>query len=125
MTTKERADELIEAGAAMQVYPPGGDPVTVLLAALAWLPDPRRVRWCGIFPADQHHIHETPYTTTTLAAGGRDVALYNGKEMVAYIAPFEESGLDEGESRGALVEWQNQQDIGGNKKTFENFFNEA
>lgn len=124
MTIQERATELLTAGAAMWVGPPVGESLgdTVLLAALTWLTKPTRLKWCAVYPTDQHHIHTLPYTGAALVAGGRDIAVYGGRKiMVAYICPFQESGLDEGKSKDILIHWRDLM-AGANQEAFDQFF---
>ena len=103
MTIKERMSELIEHGAAIQIQDPK---IALTLAGALWLGNPTRLRWCAIFPEDQHHIHETAYDEAQFDNDGRDILFYRASVLVVSVVPYEEGPLDVGEVRDALAEWQ-------------------
>ena len=140
MTIKEKTNALIKAGATITVHPPGFgfQGLEMVLAAVQWKTRPKRFRWCGVFPEDQHHVHETEYDRAEVVHD-RDVAFYTGNApppvpnpynlspgvMVAYICPIAEGGLDIGGATEAWTEWKNAMALPHNKKEFEYFFAEA
>jgi hypothetical protein len=122
MTITERMEQLLEHGATIQLV---GRNLTLTLAGCHILTGPSRLRWCALFPEHQGHIHETPYTRITLVAGDRDIAFWQGKRMIAYIAPFEESGLSLDSVVAVLAKWRAYLNENDNAVQFENFFNQV
>ena len=120
MTVQERLAAMIDVGATIQVFFPDAPSVTLLLAGVLWRRNPTRLRWCAVFPDDQHHVHETKYDEAKQLNGGRDVAFYHSGSMVAYACPYEESGGQLDEMRDALGEWRAllKQDGGARFTTF-------
>lgn len=122
MKPKELAEQLVAGGAAYQYFLPGGGG-TVALGGLQW--HPNRVRWCGLFPEHQSHVHETLYDKAKVEAGGLGVGLYRGKQLVGYLTTIEESGLDTDTTRDAWAEWQHMVSLHNNAVEFEDFLKEA
>ncbi len=122
-TVEETIRGLVDAGAALQIYFPGADPLTFLLAKLVLVDGgtPKRLKWCAVYPTDQHHVHSTKYTTVALAAGGRDVVFTDGGQMIAYMTPIVESNLGDG-ARNLHDAWVNTLSVVGNQKQFDDFF---
>ena len=122
MTPAERLAELIRHGATIKIMDPA---VTLTLAGALWQTHPTRLRWCAIFPEHQGHIHETRFDRNEFNAGGRDIGFYRGDQMVAYVCPYEESGLDFDEVREALSRWRAVLVAHGNVADFTEFLAEA
>lgn len=122
MTIEERIKELVQHGAALQVYFPQKQARVFILGALVLVPgNPPAFKWCAIYPEDQHHIHTTIYTKVALAAGGRDVVFWDGNHLAACAVPIEESDVS-GNPRGLFGEWQDTLNVPGNRQQFETFF---
>lgn len=93
-----------------------------MLAAARWDTNPKRLRWCAVYPEDQHHVHEV-FFTKTVVEYDRDIALYDkAGGMVAYICPVAESPLDLTAATALLKEWQAAMALPHNKKEFDDFF---
>jgi len=124
MTKKERLAKMIEAGAALQMLPPGHPMSTFLLAGALWLHNPTRLRWCAVFPEDQHHIHEVPYDRAVVVHD-RDIAFYRGGRLIMYITPYEETEEDIESMRENLRDWQYQLTRFNNAEQFAEFLKTA
>lgn len=125
MTNAKLLDDLVRRGATIQVFTPGGKAFTFVLAKCVMLSKPTRLRWCGVFPEHQGHVHETPFSRVAQEAGGRDLAFYKNGEMVAYVCPYEESGLSIDTARDLLAQWRAGLAKFNNQQNFENFFEDA
>ena len=120
MTIQERMEELIKAGATISVHFPNEIGAhSMLLAGVAWLREPTRLRWCAVFPEHDGHFHETHYDNAALVAGGRDVAFYAGERLIVHVCPYEESGGNLNVLRDTLIEWRNLLDKYNNTAKFE------
>ncbi|WP_442510558.1 hypothetical protein SH528x_002183 [Novipirellula sp. SH528] len=108
MTPEQRLEELIAHGAAIQLPLHDQPMLTLTLAGALWLTDPKRLRWCAIFPEHQGHVHELRYTRTDMMNDGRDIAFYRGPDLVAGVVPYEEGDLETDEVRAALAAWRDQ-----------------
>jgi len=122
---RDRMIELIKKGASLQVLLPDTPMVTFILAGVLWRTRPIRLRWCAIFPEHQGHIHETPYNKVRLINKGRDIAFYRDEEIVLYVAPYEESGLDLGPVIETFADWQQQLRRFNNEEQFAEFLETA
>ena len=123
MEIEGRLAQLIEQGAAIQVtlQEPRVD-MELLLAAAVMLEDPKRLRWCAIFPEHQSHVHEVPYDAAVFEAGGRDIAFMRDGKIVMYVCPYEESTLDLDSARNGLAEWRGMLARYTNVAKFKEFF---
>jgi hypothetical protein len=74
------------------------------LAGVLWLTNPTRLRWCAIFPEDQHHIHETQYDRVEIVHN-RDLSFYTDGEITAYVTTYQECTLPVDEVREELENW--------------------
>ncbi len=124
MTLRERMDALIKAGAVIQVAFPDDPTKAFTLASVRWRTRPTRLLWCGVFPEDQHHVHETAYDRAG-AVHDRDLAFYRGGEIVLYVCPYEESGEATDDIRDALAEWRAWLGQDENAAQFTSFFESA
>lgn len=123
MTVQERLKELVEAGAIASVsFSDGHRPLYFLLGAAVWLQNPARLMWCVAFIDSGRGGHETLYDAVKLEAGGRDVGFYVGEELVLYVCPIEESGLDITAYRDTFIRWRNYLSEGTNAADFEEAF---
>lgn len=123
MKMEERLAQLIEHGAAIQVtLPELSVDMELLLAAAVMLEEPKRLRWCAIFPEHQSHVHEVPYDAAVFEAGGRDIAFMRGGKIVMYVCPYEESTLDLEPARDGLAEWRGMLARHTNAAKFKEFF---
>lgn len=123
MTLAERTDQMIKAGAAIQVRTGPHNLTTMLLAAARWDTGPKRLRWCAVYPEDQHHIHQTEYARTGVEYD-RDILLY-GKDdnIIASIVPLAEQN-DIVDGPATLAAWQAALALPHNAREFEDFFNQ-
>ena len=123
MKTEERLAQLIEHGAVIQVnlQEPSVD-IALLLAAAVMLEEPKRLRWCAIFPEHQGHVHEVAYDEAVFEAEGRDIAFMRGEDIVMYVCPYEESTLDLEPARDGLAEWRGMLARHTNVAKFKEFF---
>ena len=125
MTIEERVQQLIEDGGVIQI-PHGNHGVLELsLGAAVWLSRPARLRWGGIFPEHQGHVHEQRFDEKMFDNGERDVLLRRGGRIVAAVVPYDESGLPADDVRQAIAEWQARLAVPGNQEQFEEFFEQA
>ena len=124
MTTEERVQQIIDTGGTIQINF-GMDVVEVSLAAVAW-PAPGQLRWCGIFPEHQSHVHTLSYDEKMLSGGELFVFFKRGGEFVATIAPYDEAAtLPPDEVRQAIDEWRRVLAVPGNQEQFDEFFAQA
>jgi len=122
MTPEKRLTQLIGEGAVIAIMDPE---VEITLAGALWVKEPDALRWVGVFPEHQGHIHETEYDEARLANDGRDVLLYKDGALVAGIVPYLESTLPSDDVREALAEWQAQLSTFGNAEEFAGFLQNA
>jgi hypothetical protein len=98
--------KLMEHGAVATFIFPDGDRPDFILGHAEFIDgNPDLLRWCAIFPEDQHHVHRTEVDSIE-THHDRDIAIHQDGVMVAYICPYEESGLEEGPILEALAEWR-------------------
>lgn len=124
MTVRTKLKKLIEHGAVIKVLAPGVVVPELTLAEVLWYTDPERIRWCAIYPEHQGHVHETEYDEVTIEHN-RDVAFYKDGVMVAYVCPYEESGLPDEEVRDALTGWWRLLQLPWNEERLETFMRQA
>ena len=104
---REAVDDLVAAGAVyadLRFGPPG---ISLVLVALYWYDDPKRLRWVGAFPEHQGHVHEVTYDRLTREANGRGVGVHRDGEQVGSITPIGEArGLNPDEGTKTWRAWQ-------------------
>jgi hypothetical protein len=113
---KKRIEELVTSGSLVQ-RPGGLDTV-----GFARFTD-SSIGWCTMFPEDQHHVHSLRYSKARLEGGGRDVGFYDGLELIAYLAPYQEWHLrEEGDFLLEHANWGRYLDDLGNRPRLQQFF---
>lgn len=104
MTPQGMLENLISHGAVIKVFPVGIDVPELTLAEVLWYTNPSRIRWCAVFPQHQGHVHETEYDKVRIVHD-RDIGFYKDGGLVAYVCPYEESGLPDEDVRDVLAKW--------------------
>jgi len=86
--TKKLLTKLMEHGAVAQFIFPGTWPLetpSFILGHAEFIDGaPDLLRWCAIFPEDQHHVHRTEVHSIK-THHDRDIAIHQDGVMVAYI----------------------------------------
>ena len=91
----------------MQVILPDGQLFELTLAAAMRTAKPTGLRWCGIYPEHQGHVHDLRFADAALDNDGRDVVFRSADgDVVAAVVPLAESGMDYAEARDNLGRWQ-------------------
>ena len=123
MEIEGRLAQLIEQGAAIQatLQEPRVH-IALLLAAAVMREDPKRLRWCAIFPEHQSHVHEVAYDEAVFEAGGRDIAFMRDGNIAMYVCPYEESTIDLEPARDGLAAWRGMLARHTNAAKFKEFF---
>lgn len=121
MTPQERLTELLRHGAAMFTVQTMSH---LMMATAKWEEDPQALKWCGMFPSHQGHIHRVKYTKVELMNDDRDLVFYNGKDIIATIEPFEVTGLSKDMVHTLMSEWKWMLGRYTNQDKFNQFFDE-
>lgn len=119
MTIQERLEKLIEDGCCITVEE--GTPI--LLARAVIQERTNTVRWCGVFPEHQSHVHQTSYDAVEVFHD-RDVAFYRDGKFFLYIAPVEEWFVDS-EYYNTLQKWRRLMKGKNAAPKFDSFFENA
>ena len=126
MTNKEVLDKSLAHGAVAVVrFDDVLEPaLEFTMADARWLDNPKRLRWCPIFPEHQGHIHETEYDEV-INDYDRDLSFKLKGKQVLSICPYEESGLNSEDVVEALARWRALVGAYNNAENFREFFEET
>ena len=121
MTKEKMLKKLLRRGAVLWFRESNS---LTTLARVMWLDKQKRIRWCGVFPQHQGHVHETPYDSVEVE---NDKALiFNaGEKSAFYIVPYDDNLLDPQRVKDTLDKWRSAMAVEGNEARFNTFFDEA
>lgn len=118
-----KIDALVESGAVIEYFAEGGGSIKLTLAKGVLLENPRRLRWCAIFPEHQSHVHDTTYDAPE-DQDARGLVFYAKGRVVLTIMLMEKANVPENYFEG-LEEWRRILAVEGNESQFAGFFDEA
>jgi hypothetical protein len=123
MDYKKYIDDIIKTGATIHVAY-SGRPFVLILGAVQWLENPKRLKWSAIFPEHQGHIHRFEYDRVEID-WDRDVRLLDkdSKTLVG-ITVADESPMDADVVKSGAAEWQRMLSLHNNREQQAEFMDE-